>query len=57
MSDEIDYPIDLFDHRQTHVMWGDLADMRQRCPVAHLPDGLLFTSRYDDVQKVFHTLA
>lgn len=49
----VDYDIDLFDHHQSHAMWDAMADMRTRCPVAHLPGGLVFTSRYGDVQRVF----
>ena len=43
MTQEIDYEIDLFDHRQSHAMWDEMAEMRQR-PVAQLPDGIMFTS-------------
>lgn len=49
----VDYDIDLFDHNQSHTMWDSLAEMREKCPVAHLPNDLFYASRYADVQQVF----
>src|ERR1700722_12292059 len=50
---KVEYDIDLFDYNQSHTMWDALAEMREKCPVAHLPNGLIYTSRYADVQRVF----
>ncbi|HVX21716.1 MAG TPA: cytochrome P450 [Acidimicrobiales bacterium] len=52
-SGDTDYDINLFDYRQSHAMWDQMAEMRERCPVARLQDGLKYTARYTDVQRVF----
>jgi cytochrome P450 len=41
--------LDPFDSGRTEVPYDEIADMRQRCPIAHLATGFYFASRHDDV--------
>ncbi|MEO5839569.1 MAG: cytochrome P450 [Acidimicrobiales bacterium] len=41
--------LDPFDSNLTEVPYGEIAEMRSRCPVAHLDSGFYFASRHDDV--------
>jgi len=43
---------DPFDAEQTQDMWGLMAEFRRRRPVAHMPGGFVYVSRYRDTEQV-----
>ncbi|MFP8877160.1 MAG: hypothetical protein VCB99_09690 [Myxococcota bacterium] len=43
-----DLAFDPFDADQTQDMWPLMAEFRRRRPVAHMPGGFVYVSRYRD---------
>jgi len=47
-----DLSFDPFDASQTQDMWGLMAEFRRRQPVAHMPSGFVYVSRYRETEQV-----
>ena len=47
-----DLAFDPFDADQTQDMWPLMAEFRRRRPVAHMPGGFVYVSRYRDTERV-----
>jgi cytochrome P450 len=48
-----DFSFDLFDHEQTQHMWGLMTEMRTSCPVAQPAEGIHYTARFAETERVF----
>jgi cytochrome P450 len=48
-----EFRFDVFDPDVTQHMWGEMAEMRARCPVARPAEGMVYTARYDDTVRGF----
>lgn len=51
MSSE--YSFDLFNPDETQNMWGLMDEMRTKCPVARTAQGIYYTARFEETERVF----